>query len=345
MAVSRSLGELTALVSGELRGNPALEISGIGDLRNAGPDQLSFLANSKYFQAAKSSRAGAILVSTGVTEVFSSSVIYVTNPSAAFGMVAALFAPEPLPVRSGIHPTAVILDGVELGENVYVGPGAVLEAGVKLGDHSSVGANCYLGHEVTVGSGCIFYPNVTVRERCRIGNRVILHSGAVIGSDGFGYEFQNGQFVKIPQQGYVQIDDEAEIGSNTTIDRGRFDRTWIQQGAKIDNLVMIAHNCVVGKHSVIVAQTGLSGSSSTGAYVTLAGHVGTVGHIHIGDQATVTAKSGVTKDIPAKQVYRGAPARPIKESMELEVLYHRLPELFKRIRALEKELAAAKAKA
>lgn len=345
MSVSRSLGELASLVSGELRGDPSLQIRGICDLRNAGPDQLSFLANSKYFQAAKASRAGAILVAKDVTEPFASAVIAVANPSAAFARVAAIFAPEPLPVRKGVDPRAVVAEGVELGHDVYVAPGAVLEAGVKVGDRSSIGANCYLGHGVAVGSDCIFYPNVTVRERCLIGNRVILHSGAVIGSDGFGYDFQDGRFVKIPQQGYVQIDDDVEIGSNTTVDRGRFDRTWIQQGVKLDNLVMIAHNCVVGKHSVIVAQTGLSGSSSTGAYVTLAGHVGTVGHIHIGDQATVTAKSGVTKDIPAKQVYRGAPARPIKESMELEVLYHRLPELYDRIRALEKELAAAKAKA
>jgi UDP-3-O-[3-hydroxymyristoyl] glucosamine N-acyltransferase len=168
-----------------------------------------------------------------------------------------------------------------------------------------------------------------------LGNRVVLHPGAVVGADGFGYEMKDGRHHKVPQLGYVQIDDDAEIGANTTIDRGRFARTHIGEGAKIDNLVMIAHNCVVGPHSVIVAQSGLSGSTTTGHHVTIAGHVGTVGHTHIGSGAILTAKSGVTKDVPEGQTWRGAPARPIKEQMEMEAYIQQLPQLAKRLKALE----------
>jgi UDP-3-O-[3-hydroxymyristoyl] glucosamine N-acyltransferase len=170
-----------------------------------------------------------------------------------------------------------------------------------------------------------------------VGNRVVLHAGAVVGADGFGYEMKEGKHVKIPQLGIVQIDDEAEIGANTTIDRGRFARTHIGEGAKIDNLVMIAHNCVVGPHSVIVAQSGLSGSTTTGHHVVIAGHVGTVGHVHLGDGVIITAKSGVTKDVPAGQTWRGAPARPIKEQMAMEAHIQQLPQLAKRLKALEEK--------
>jgi UDP-3-O-[3-hydroxymyristoyl] glucosamine N-acyltransferase len=176
---------------------------------------------------------------------------------------------------------------------------------------------------------------VYVGDRCVLGHRVVLHPGAVVGADGFGYEMKDGRHHKVPQLGYVQIDDEAEIGANTTIDRGRFARTHIGEGAKIDNLVMIAHNCVVGPHSVIVAQSGLSGSTTTGHHVTIAGHVGTVGHIHIGSGAILTAKSGVTKDVPEGQTWRGAPARPIKEQMEMEAHFQHLPDLARRLKALE----------
>ena len=181
----------------------------------------------------------------------------------------------------------------------------------------------------------MLHPRVYVGDRCRIGNRVVLHAGAVVGADGFGYEMKDGKHQKVPQLGYVQIDDDAEIGANTTIDRGRFARTHIGEGVKIDNLVMIAHNCVVGPHTVIVAQSGLSGSTTTGHHVTIAGHVGTVGHIHIGSGAILTAKSGVTKDVPEGQTWRGAPARPIKEQMEMEAYIQQLPQWARRLKAIE----------
>ncbi|MFH1067639.1 MAG: UDP-3-O-(3-hydroxymyristoyl)glucosamine N-acyltransferase, partial [bacterium] len=195
---------------------------------------------------------------------------------------------------------------------------------------------CVIGHGVKMDDDCFLHSRVTVAERSVLGKRVILHSGVVIGSDGFGYEFVKGHYEKIPQTGYAQIDDDVEIGANTTVDRGRFGKTWIQEGVKIDNLVMIAHNVVVGKHTVIVAQTGLAGSVHCGAYVTIAGQVGTVGHIRIGDRATITGKVGVSKDCEAGQIYSGHRARPVREVMKIEALTQRLPELFDRVKELEK---------
>jgi UDP-3-O-[3-hydroxymyristoyl] glucosamine N-acyltransferase len=224
-----------------------------------------------------------------------------------------------------------------MGQDLGIGPYVVIEDGAEIGDGSQIGAGSYIGRNVKMGSACVLHPRVYVGERCRIGDRVVLHAGAVVGADGFGYEMKEGKHVKIPQLGIVQIDNDAEIGANTTIDRGRFARTHIGEGAKIDNLVMIAHNCVVGPHSVIVAQSGLSGSTTTGHHVVIAGHVGTVGHVHLGDGVIITAKSGVTKDVPNGQTWRGAPARPIKEQMAMEAHIPQLPQLAKRLKALEEK--------
>ena len=185
-------------------------------------------------------------------------------------------------------------------------------------------------------------PRVTIGARCLVGDRVIIHSGAVVGSDGFGFEFAGGRHVKIPQTGIVQVDDDVEIGANTTIDRARFGRTWIQQGTKIDNLVQIAHNVVVGKHCILVSQAGISGSTRLGNYVTLAGQVGIVGHIEIGDQAIVAAKSGVSKSVPPKEVFFGYPATPIKEQKEQLACIARLPKLYARVKKLEQVLDSQK---
>jgi len=330
--------ELAGLVEGVLEGGDGeTSISGIADLAGAGPGQLSFLGNARYIQAAKKTGASAILVSKDEPETFSAVVIRVASPSLAFSKIAALYAPEPVFFAPGVHPSAVVSPDAVIGEGVSIQPLAVIEAGVRIGARSVIGAGSYLGHQTTVGDEAMIYPRVVIRERSVLGHRVIVHSGAVIGSDGFGYEFKEGRHVKIPQVGNVQIDDDVEIGANTTIDRGRFGRTWIKRGAKIDNLVMIAHNVIVGEHSVVVAQAGISGSTTLGKYVTLAGQVGLAGHIEVGDQATVTAQSGVTKDIPAKAVLAGRHAVPLRESLRLEALFRKLPELWERIRALEKK--------
>ena len=330
--------ELAGMVEGVLgEGDGETPISGIADLAGAGAGQLAFLGNARYVQAAKKTAASAILIAREETETFPAVVIRVASPSLAFSKIAALYAPEPVSFAPGVHPSAVVSPDAVIGEGASIQPLAVIEAGVRIGARSVVGAGSYLGHRTTVGEDALIYPRVVIRERSVLGHRVIVHSGAVIGSDGFGYELKEGRHVKIPQVGNVQIDDDVEIGANTTIDRGRFGRTWIKRGAKIDNLVMIAHNVIVGEYSLVVAQAGISGSTTLGKYVTLAGQVGLAGHIEVGDRATVTAQSGVTKDIPAKAVLAGRHAVPLRESLRLEALFRKLPELWERIRALEKK--------
>jgi UDP-3-O-[3-hydroxymyristoyl] glucosamine N-acyltransferase len=314
-------------------------ITGIADLRSAQPDQISFLGNSKYEPLALASKAAAILVSPKDAPRFSFTRIVVDSPSGAFGKISSLFAPPPVRDEPGVHPTAVVAADVVMGEGVSVQANAVISAGVRLGARSVVGANCFVGEGSTIGDDTRLYPLVTVRERSVIGARVLIYSGAVIGSDGFGYDFdpKSGRHVKIAHTGYVQIDDDAEIGANSTIDRGRFGKTHIGEGAKIDNLVMIAHNVTVGAHSIIVAQTGISGSTSLGRYVTLAGQVGLAGHLTVGDRATITAQSGLNKDVPAGAVLAGHHAMPLRESLKIEALMRRLPELVERLKALEEK--------
>lgn len=315
-------------------------ITGINDLRSAQPDQISFLGNSKYEPLAHLSHAAAILVSPKDSPKFSFTRIVVESPSAAFGKISALFAPEPVHDEPGVHPTAVLAPDVVLGEGVSIQPHAVIAAGVRLGARTVIGANSFIGERCVIGDDSRIYPLVTIRERTVIGARVIIHSGTVLGSDGFGYDFdaKTGRHVKIAHTGFVQIDDDVEIGANTTVDRGRFGRTHIGEGAKIDNLVQIAHNVTIGAHSVIVSQTGISGSTSLGRYVTLAGQVGLAGHLTIGDRATIAAQSGLNKDVPPGAVLAGHHAVPIRESLKLEALTRRLPELLERIKALEDKI-------
>lgn len=330
--------DLAERLNGVLEGDSGILISGVCDLKNAQSHHITFLGNDKYLPLTKTTKAGVLLVSKNVQESFPCAVIRVESASDAFTKVCALFAPPEIHYSPGIHPTAVIAAGVELGEGVSIQPHVVIESGVKIGSGTVIGAGSYIGHETKIGDQCFFYPRVVIRERSQVGNRVILHSGVVVGSDGFGYSFQKGRHVKVPQTGFVQIDDDVEIGANATIDRGRFDKTWIQEGCKLDNLVMIAHNVVIGKHSVIVAQAGISGSTTLGQYVTIAGQAGLVGHIHVGDQATVTAQSGISKDVPAKEVVAGRHAVPLRESLKIEALIRKLPEFFDRLKKIEKKL-------
>ena len=332
---------LSSFVGGTALGeNLEHVITGINDLRSAQPGEISFLANAKYEPLAQASRASAILVSAKDAHRFAFTRIVVDSPSVAFGKIVALFAPPPVRDEPGIHPTAVVAPDAIIGEGVSIQAHAVICAGVRLGARCIVGANCFVGGQTTLGDDTRLYPLVTVREGSVIGARVIIHSGAVIGSDGFGYDFDSkaGRHVKIVHTGFVQIDDDVEIGANTTVDRGRFGKTHIGEGVKIDNLVQIAHNVVIGPHSIIVSQTGISGSTSLGRYVTLAGQVGLAGHLTIGDRATITAQSGLNKDVPAGAVLAGHHATPIRESLKVEALTRRLPELVERLKALEEKV-------
>ena len=313
-------------------------ITGVAGAREAGEGDVTFFGNAKYLAQLKTTRATAALVPKDFAEQIPAIAIRVENPSLAFAQLVAKFAPPPVEFAPGVHPSAVIGRDVILGERVSIQPFVVIEEGARIGAGTVVGAHGYIGHGAVIGAGCHFASGVTVGARCLVGNRAIIHSGAVLGSDGFGFEFSGGRHVKIPQTGIVQVDDDVEIGANTTIDRARFGRTWIGEGTKIDNLVQIAHNVVIGKHCVIVSQTGISGSTRLGDYVTLAGQVGVAGHIEIGDQAIVGAKSGVTKSLSGKEMFMGFPAAPAKEFRERVARIGRLPKLAERVRRLEQIL-------
>ncbi len=324
---------------GELVGDPKLMISGAASLAEASGGEISFFANRKYIGLLRKTRASAVFVPPDFAEPLAAAKVRVSNPTKAFEQVVLKFAPNPINFAAGIHPSAIVGSGVHLGERVSIQPHAVVEDGSKIGDDTIIGAGSYIGHETTIGAGCLIYPLVTIRERSRIGSRVIIHSGAVIGADGFGFEMVEGRQQKIQQLGIVQIDDDVEIGANTTIDRARFGRTWIQQGVKIDNLVQIAHNVVVGKNSVIVAQSGISGSTRVGEGVMMGGQVGIAGHLEIAEGTMIAAQSGISKSLPGG-VWFGSPAVPLAERKQQIAWIHRLGKLFARVKEIEKKLGS-----
>jgi UDP-3-O-[3-hydroxymyristoyl] glucosamine N-acyltransferase len=329
--------KIAALVGGKLIGDGSRVVRGVADLRNARKDHVSFLSNPRYLALARKTAAGVVILGLEDPSDFSFTQIRAAKPSIAFNKIVSLFVPEPIRHERGVHATAVVAADAQLEADVSIQAHAVIEPGVRIGARSVIGAGCYVGHGTVVGSDCLLYPHVCLRERTVLGSRVILHCGAVIGADGFGYQPQDKKHIKIPQLGYVQIDDDVEIGANTTIDRGRFDRTWIQEGVKIDNQVQIAHNVTVGRNSIIVAQAGISGSVTIGESVRIAGQAGTVGHIDIGDGATVVAQAGVTKDVPPGSVVAGRHTIPLRQNLKVEALTLRLPEILKRVEALEKK--------
>jgi len=332
-----TLQEVATTSGGELIGDPSLQITGAASLVEATAGEISFFGNRKYIGLLRKTRASAVFVPTDFAESIGAAQIRVANPTKAFEQVVLKFAPKPITFPPGIHPSAVVDPSARLGERVSVQPHAVVKAGTMIGDDTIIGAGSYIGHETVIGSACLIYPLVTIRERSCIGSRVIIYSGAVIGADGFGFEMIDGRQQKIQQLGIVQIDDDVEIGANTTVDRARFGRTWIQQGVKIDNLVQIAHNVVIGKNSVIVAQTGISGSTRVGERVTIAGQVGIVGHVEIADGSIIAAQSGVSKSVPGG-VWFGYPAVPFAEAKQQIAWIRSLGKLFARVKEIEKKL-------
>ncbi|PYK45840.1 MAG: UDP-3-O-(3-hydroxymyristoyl)glucosamine N-acyltransferase [Verrucomicrobia bacterium] len=332
-----TLQELATLSGAELIGDPKLQITGAASLGEATPGEISFFANRKYIGLLRKTCASAIFVPPDFAEPINAAQVRVSNPTKAFEQVLLKFAPSTVTFAPGIHSTAIVDPSVQLGERVSIQPLAVIEAGTRIGDDTIVGAGSYIGHETVIGSACHIYPQVTIRERSKIGSRVIVHSGAVIGADGFGFEMVDGRQEKIQQLGIVQIDDDVEIGANTTIDRARFGRTWIQEGAKIDNLVQIAHNVVIGKNTVIAAQSGIAGSVQIGQRVLIGGQVGVIGHIEIGDNTALGAQSGISKNISGG-AWWASPAVPLAEAKQQIAWVRRLGKLFARVKEIERKL-------
>lgn len=336
--------EAAQLVGGDLEGDGDLVLTGLAGIREAKPGELSFVANSRYAAAVAATRAGAVIVSRDWNRPAPCALIRVDQPDRAFARIAERFAPPPIVPPPGVHPAAVVAPDAELGEGASIGPHCVLEPGCRVGAGSVLFAGVYVGHESRIGEQTRLYPLVSIRERCRIGSRCIVHNGAVIGSDGFGYTVEeDGSRSKIPQIGIVVIGDDVEIGANVTIDRARFGQTYVGHGVKIDNLVQIAHNVTIGDHAVIVAQVGISGSTSIGARAVLAGQAGVAGHLHVGDGAIVGAQSGVTKSIPPGAFVSGYPAAPHEKATRIHALTMRLPEWRERLARLEERLGRLEA--
>ncbi len=329
------LSEIARLVEGELVGKGEVEITGLAPIGQAGPGDLTFVANPRYRPLLKTTKASAAIVDT-TTEFPGLALIRHANPYYAFLLVLRRFHPEEPPVAKGVHPQAFVSPDAVLGKEVGIGPFAVIDSKAKIGDKTLIGAGSYIGRQVEIGSDCIIYPNVTIREKAKIGRRVIIHSGTVVGADGFGYAKDKGAYHKIPQVGIVVLEDDVEIGANVTIDRATMGETRIGRGTKIDNLVQIAHNVKIGENSIIVSQAGISGSTELGKNVTIAGQAGLVGHIHIADGTIVAAQSGVHRDTKPGQILLGSPARDMQKSKKIEAILSNLPEYIEKLRKLEK---------
>jgi UDP-3-O-[3-hydroxymyristoyl] glucosamine N-acyltransferase len=344
----KTLREIAKLIDGEVVGDENIVITGVAGIKEATDGDITFLANPKYFPYIEKTSAAAVITSHEIKEA-PKPIIRTENPSLAFAKMLSLIAPCEIKHPQGIHPTAILGKDVSLGADVAIGPYAVIEDKVSIGDKTIIYAGCFIGHDTKIGSNTLIYSHVSIRERITIGNRVIIHSGTVIGSDGFGYVAVEGVHRKIPQIGTVEIGDDVEIGANVTIDRARFDKTIIGRGTKIDNLVQIAHNVVTGENCIIVAQVGISGSTTLGKDVILAGQVGLVGHITVGDGAVVMAQSGVSKSIPAKTMVWGSPAKPANVAKRINACIQNLPrlhdtvaELKKKVEELDKRLSEVK---
>lgn len=341
MAFALTLSELARLADGDIvRGGLDSSYTGMAALDAATSGDISFLGNEKYKAQFLATSAGAVLVPRGVTQgPETTALVAVDNPSLAFASVVRHFATAARPFVPGIHPSATVDPSAKLDpEKVSVRPGAVVMAGAVIGDGTDIGPNSVIGEDVVVGRDCVIYANVSIRERCVIGDRVILQPGAVIGSDGYGYEFVNGRHLKIDQVGIVELGDDVEVGANSTIDRARFGKTVIGEGTKIDNLVQIGHNVVIGKHCLVIAQTGMAGSSRLGNYVTVAAQSGIAGHVMVEDKAILGARTGVTTNLKGGTTYLGNPAQPFLDEQKQKALVRRLPKMLEDLRALKKSL-------
>jgi UDP-3-O-[3-hydroxymyristoyl] glucosamine N-acyltransferase len=328
--MTRTAEEVAVFLGGRLAGNGGETIAGIAELDAAGPGDLSY-AEPRFADRVGSSGASCVLIAEPAsprTAFGDKTTITVDNPKAAFARAAAWIAPPKLP-PPGVHPTAVVGDGVVLGDAVHIGAHVVIDGGATIGDHTVIYPGCYVGVGSRIGFDCVVHANAVIYAGVEVGDRVVLHAGAVLGSDGFGYVREGGVYLKFPQVGRLFVEDDVEIGANSTIDRGSLGRTVIQGGTKIDNLVHVAHNVRIGSRTVIAAQTGVSGSCDIGDDVVIAGQVGVADHVRIDDGAIVGAQCGIPsgKRIRAGRVFWGTPARPLDDIKIQQAHIARLPKM------------------
>jgi len=335
--VHTTLQQLADLTHANLRGDPATPIHNVAGIQHARTGEIALLAATRYGRFLPTTAASALVVPTVFDPALTNLPLLIAHdPAAAFETIAAhLCPPAPAPVPA-IHPTAIVADDATLASGVAIGAHCVVEAGASIGPNTVLRPLAYVGTAARIGAHCLLYPHTTVLDRCVLGDRVTLHSGVVIGADGYGYEQDNGVHVKLPQRGIVEVGDDVEIGANTTVDRARFGRTRIGSGTKIDNLVQVAHNVVIGDHTLVIAQAGIAGSSTLGHHAVVAAQAGLMGHLQIGDGAIVAAQAGVNKDIPPGLAVLGSPAQDIRKERRAMVAHQQLPDLVARVRKLSK---------
>ena len=330
-----ALEDLARLVEGEIVGRRKC-VTGANSLESAGPDEITFSEGTGHQEKARASRAGVIVTETPI-EGSEATFILVPRPRIAFAAILRHFF-SPTPAWSGIHPTAVIAQDAQLDEDVHIGPFVTIGCGTTIGRGSRVAAHASIGARCVLGEGVDIRSQVAIEDDTRIGNRVTIHPGSVIGSEGFGYVQNEGRNEKVPQLGHVEIADDVEIGANVTIDRAAFGATRIGEDTKIDNLVQIGHNVQIGSHTIIISQVGISGSTKVGSYCMIGGQVGIVGHIDITDQVMIGAQSGVGQSVRKKGVISGSPAFDHASNLRSQAVFARLPAMKKELRRLSREL-------
>lgn len=337
------LSELCTLLQGELVGNGEIEISSLAKIQDAKEGDLTFLANPKYAKYLETTKASAILV-TKADNAENIACIKVDEPYLSFQKALNIIYPINNQRFNGIHSSAVLSDNTNVADGANIGPLVYIGSNVQIGKNTTIYPGCVIIDGAKIGKNCLLFSNVNVYNDCEIQDNVILHSGVVIGSDGFGFAPNGRKYDKIPQVGKVVIESDVEIGANCTIDRATIGETRIKKGCKIDNLVQIAHNVIVGENTVIAAQSGISGSTKIGEHVTVAGQVGIVGHIEVGDDAILAAQSGISKSVPKGEVWFGYPAAPINKQKKIEVILRHLPEMSKKFKIMEKTIDELKDK-
>ncbi|HSE92267.1 MAG TPA: UDP-3-O-(3-hydroxymyristoyl)glucosamine N-acyltransferase [Methylomirabilota bacterium] len=337
-----TLGELAAALGLTLEGDAMRSVTGVAALEAAGPDDITFVTDARHRDSALASRAGAFLAPPDLVGL-PGPVLRATAPRLVLADLLAMFHP-PAAAPPGVAPSAIIGAGARVAATASVGAFAVVEAGAVIGERVRVHALAYVGAGAEIGEDSVLHPHVVVRERVRIGRRVIVHAGAVLGADGFGYAFDGARHRKIPQVGGVRIEDDVEIGANTTIDRATLGETVVRRGTKIDNLVMVAHNVDIGEDCIVAAQSGIAGSSRIGRGVIMLGQAGVADHVTIGEGAILAAKTGVSQDVPAGEKVFGTWARPIVQARRIWIAEADLPEMVRRVRTLERRLADLEAR-
>jgi len=333
-----TLGDLARKVGGTVTGDASARITGLAGLNRAGPGDMCFLRPQASPEVLAKTRAEAVVVADHV-EAPGLNLLKVSDPETTFNRIAREFGPEPPPVPRGVHPTAIIDGAARVDPTCAIGPYVVIEAGAEIGPRTQIGAQGYVGHDVKVGADCRFFPRVVVRENTLVGDRVVLESGAVIGSDGFGFEPGPDGPRRIPQLGRVVLEDDVEIGANSTVDRARLDETRIGRGSKLDNLVQIGHNVELGVANMLAAQVGLAGTAKVGNGVVMGGQAGVSGHLTIGDGARLAARAGIMRSVDPGADMFGAPALPAAKQKRIFLLEQELPNLYKRLKKLEQKVA------